>query len=80
MNKVSLEKAYLAIAGKDRKLAINPTQIVLPEERVRYLHSIGYDTEEKIQELVDNLLCVSSDGRAWNNEEQKNRYEKGGIF
>jgi len=52
----SLEDALIAMKANDEPLFMRPESIIIPENLRQFLASEGYDTQEKIIELVNQLL------------------------
>lgn len=56
LSEESLNKALKEISKANKPISIKPTKILLPPNIVTYLADLGYDTQEKINELIIALI------------------------
>jgi len=51
----SLKKVIEKISKSNKLISIKPTKLILPQNVIDYLADLGYDSQEKINELIIEL-------------------------
>jgi len=52
----NLQKALSKMIESKELLSIKPTKILIPHNIIKFLADRGYDTQEKIDILINNIL------------------------